>query len=113
MCQSSRRSRKVLLPSDLPGAFTLKKPEIDPSTTDSTGAPETEATIKGLWFGTKKGKVYLGTQKCKVIEWTMNPATGESTIIFEVHKKLGTGNYELSIENKIGKSTSATLFAVP
>ena len=93
-------------PINLPGAFTLKKPEIDPSTTDSTGAPGTEATIKGLWFGTKKGKVYLGTQKCKVTEWTMNPATGESTIIFEVHKKLGTGNYELSIENKIGQSLS-------
>ena len=89
----------------LTGAFTLKKPEIDPTST-ATGIPEDEITLNGMWFGTKKGKVYIGDQKCKVTSWTMNPATGVSTAKFVVHKKLVTATYFLEIENKIGKSLS-------
>ena len=59
-----------------------------------------------MWFGTKKGKVYVGAQKCKVNSWTMNPTTGESTIVFVVHKKIGAGTYVLEVENKIGRSLS-------
>ena len=98
---------------DLPGAFTLKKPEIDEGLSDGSGARETLATIKGMWFGTKKGKLYLGDQKCTVKSWEMNEITGDSTIVFEVNKKLLAGGYFLSIENKIGKSTMIKLFVVP
>jgi hypothetical protein len=97
----------------LSNAFTVKKPEINESTSDNHGAPEAEATIQGMWFGSKKGKVYLGEQKCKVESWAMDPATGESTIVFVVHKKIGAGSYPLQVENKIGRSVSTTLFAVP
>ena len=91
--------------TDLPGAFTLKKPEIGLINTGS-GTPGDSITINGMWFGTKKGKVYLGQEKCKVKEWTMNPATGVSTLVFEVTSKLGAGTYGLEVENKIGRSVS-------
>ena len=89
---------------DLPGAFTLRKPEISPVNTDS-GQPEDDITINGMWFGTRKGKVYVGDQKCKVKSWKMiDPTTGESTITFVVHKKITAGTYGLEVENKVGRS---------
>ena len=88
-----------------PGGFTLKKPEIEPISTAS-GSSGDEITINGMWFGTKKGTVYVGDQKCKVTSWTMNPTTGISTLTFVVHKKLGAGKYFLEIANKIGRSLS-------
>jgi hypothetical protein len=88
-----------------PGGFTLKKPEIEPISTAS-GSSGDEITIKGMWFGTKKGKVYIHNQKCKVTEWSMNPTTGVSTLTFVVSNKLGAGKYFLEVENKIGRSVS-------
>jgi C1A family cysteine protease len=97
---------KGAAPIVLSGAFTLRKPEIDPINTDS-GSVNDEITINGMWFGTKKGKVYVGQQKCKVTAWSVvDPATGVSTLTFVVHKKLGAGTYSLEIENKIGRSLS-------
>ena len=90
---------------DLPGAFTLRKPEINPINTQS-GSVGDEITINGMWFGTKKGKVYIGDQKCKVISWNMEPTTGISALTFVVHNKLGAGKYFLEVENKIGRSVS-------
>ena len=90
---------------DLPGAFTLRKPEIDPIST-ATGSAGDSITLNGMWFGTKKGKVYIGDQKCKVTAWTMNPTTGVSSLTFVVHDKIGAGKYFLEVENKIGRSVS-------
>ena len=96
-------------PIVLDGAFTLRKPEL-PLTNTYSGAPNTEFTIPatdGQWFGTKKGKVYIGGEKCKVKEWTMNPTTGASSVTFVISKKLGAGTYALELENKIGRAVSA------
>jgi hypothetical protein len=98
---------------DLPGGFTLKKPEIDEDLSDGTGTRGADATIKGLWFGSKKGTVYLGEKKCKVRSWEMNATTGESTIVFVVNNKLVAAGYALRIENKVGKSTMLKLFTIP
>jgi uncharacterized repeat protein (TIGR02543 family) len=97
---------------DLPGGFTVRKPYINPLTSDTRGLPDTQATLKGMWFGTKKGKVYVGGQKCRVTSWTMEPTTGESTIVFVVSKNLGAGVYGLEVENKIGRSLTFG-FSVP
>ena len=94
---------KGTAPIDLPGAFTLRKPQVNPTNTQS-GSVNDEITINGMWFGTKKGKVYVNQQKCKVLSWTMNPATGVSTLTFVVHKKIGAGTHSLEVENKIGRS---------
>lgn len=93
------------------GTFTVRKPQIDPDLSDKNGAPDTEATIRGLWFGSKKGKVFLGDYKAKVRSWTMDPTTGESTIVFVVPKKIGAGTYPLEVDNKIGRSL--TTFTTP
>ena len=103
---------KTAPPVVLPGAFTVNKPQIDPDLSDKNGAPDTEATIRGLWFGYKKGsplngKVYLGEQKCKVKSWTMDPTTGESTIVFVVPKNIVAGTYVLEVQNKVGRSLGA------
>jgi hypothetical protein len=92
-------------PINLLGGFTVRKPYVDPDTSSKSGSP---ASLKGLWFGTKKGKVYVGNQKCKVTSWSMDPSTGEGTIVFEINKKLGTGTYDLEVENKVGKSAPFT-----
>ena len=72
-------------------AFTVTNPVI--ISMPDGGAPEQEITIRGSFFGTKKGKVYLeymdGTEtkkkKCKVTEWVMyDLANGDSRIRFIV-----------------------------
>ena len=94
---------------DLPGAFTLRKPLLPPTNTYS-GAAGSEFTIPltdAQWLGTKKGKVFIGGEKCKVKAWTMNPTTGASSVTFVISKKLGASTYLLEVENKIGRALSA------
>jgi hypothetical protein len=94
---------------DLPGAFTLRKPSLPPTNTYS-GAAGSEFTIPltdAQWLGTKKGKVFIGGEKCKVKAWTMNPTTGASSVTFVISKKLGAATYLLEVENKIGRALSA------
>jgi hypothetical protein len=95
---------KGTAPIVLPNAFTLRKPLLDAAT--YTGSPEQEVTLTGMWFGTKKGKVYIEGRKCKIKEWNMNPTTGESTVTFIVHKKVGAGTFGLEVENKIGRAAA-------
>lgn len=90
--------------SDLPGGFAVRNPYINPLTSETHGAPGATATIKGKWFGTKKGKLYMEDQKCKVTSWTMDPTTGESQIVFVVPEKIGAGSYSLEVGNKVGRS---------
>jgi hypothetical protein len=87
----------------LPAGFTVRLPPIDPAS-PQTGISEKPVTLRGMWFGLKKGKVYVGDQKCKVTDWSMNPGTGVSTLTFVVHKKIVAGPNSLTVENKVGKS---------
>jgi hypothetical protein len=57
-----------------------------------------DATID--WYG----------PKCKVKEWTMNPATGESTLTFQIPRWLRAGTYGVEVVNKVGRTTA--LFTV-
>ena len=97
----------------LPGSFTVEPPEVV-SISSNTGAQESEITIAGYFFSTKKGKVYLrytdksGKDKlktCKVTSWTMISTTGVSEIKFVV-PKLVPGVYPLSISNKVGTAVA-------
>jgi hypothetical protein len=94
----------------LPGAFTVKPPEIDPLDTDH-GKPLAPITVTGRFFTTKKGKVYVedpdtGKKKtCKVTAWFMNPASGDSSMTFivpKLPKLLVPTTYTLKITNKLG-----------
>jgi hypothetical protein len=76
-------------------AFVVRPPEIY-SIEQGEGTAYDEITIKGKFFGTKKGKVYLEYEEggqivrrsCKVTKWWMDAVTNESEIFFIVPKML-------------------------
>jgi hypothetical protein len=107
-----RKEPKGVLPITMADAFTIMAPEII-SVIPNSGQAEAEIAISGKYFGSKKGKVYLGTQKCKVISWTMNSLTGVSQASFMVPKKLTSGIYDITVTNKVGSDTLANWFTIP
>jgi hypothetical protein len=96
----------------LPGAFTVKDPELDPLPVGH-GLPGASIAITGKYFSSKKGKVYLGDKKCKVITWEMNANTGESTASFVVPKKMPSETYNITLTNKVGSHTLSNGFTIP
>ncbi len=93
------------LPSFVIGnGFTVEAPEID-SADPTSGSAGDEIGINGLFFGTKKGKVTLGGNNCKVLNWKMNPETGESEIHFLIPNGLSSGTQELKVTNGVGSDT--------
>lgn len=108
-------------------ALTMMAPEI--LLVDPGSAPTRKINVSGIYFGTKKGKVYLVNpangrrmycsvakvhiwkgdegiamydKKCKIKELTMNPLTGASTLAFTVFKNLRAGTYGVEVVNKVG-----------
>jgi len=109
---------------------------------DPGSAPTRQISVSGMYFGNRKGAVYLvdpesgkrkicrfkevnlygddsnfdsetevAQKKCKVKEWTMNPATGESTLSFVMFKRLRAGTtWGLEVVNKVGSAVA--LFTV-
>jgi hypothetical protein len=104
--------------------FTVKAPEIvpfSPYAGSYAGSAGDQITIHGHFFGTKKGRVYLGyvvngkpTKKsCAVVSWTVvDPATGEGEIVFLLPKGLSAGVYDLIITNSVGSDTLLRGFTV-
>jgi hypothetical protein len=89
----------------LEDAFSIRPPEIE-SVEPVSGSVGDEITVKGLYFGNKKGKVSLGGKNCKVLSWTMDSLTGESTIRLLVAKGVPLGVRELKIINSMGNDTT-------
>ena len=85
----------VKTPFTLPG-FTLDLPTIG-TVVPATGEPKAAVTIHGGFFGAKKGKILLGTKKCKVTSWT------NTQIAFEV-PKLAAGAVDVTVTNSAGAS---------
>jgi hypothetical protein len=103
---------KGVAPTTLPKAFTIMAPDIASVLPDS-GAEGATIEISGNFFSTKKGKVYLGEKKCKVVLWEMNAASGASRIQFVVPGKMAPGPYNLKVTNKIGSDTLTNGFTIP
>lgn len=80
--------------------FTVKVPEVHEVTFISA---EQGYRVVGKFFGTKKGKIYLGDSACKVKTWTMNGATNESEATFFLPKGATPGTYMLNLVNKVGR----------
>jgi len=99
-----------------PGAFTSHGPEITSVDPGSRASGSTSpVTIYGYHFSTKKGRIALErggvVKSCKVLIWTMDAASGWSTIQFLVPKKLPAAtDYTLKVSNIVGSDT--TTFAV-
>ena len=75
--------------------FIVRPPEIH-AIEQGEGTAYDEITIRGKFFGTKKGKVYLEyeeegqpvSKSCKVLSWEMNSTTNDSKIVFVVPRCL-------------------------
>jgi YD repeat-containing protein len=92
-------------------AFSVREPEI--GTPDPTeGKTGGSITLTGRFFGTKKGKVYLGAKSCKVTSWTMDPATGNGEIVFTVPKGLAPGAQDLKVTNTVGTAIRLGAFTI-
>jgi hypothetical protein len=111
---------KTATPIITPGGFSVKNPELDPLVI-GYGQTGHVITVTGSFFSTKKGKVYLEDQitgkkkSCKVTSWSMDPATGISSLTFVVPKPKGYvpgvyTSYNLKITNKVG--TASTTFRI-
>ena len=109
-----RPSSKTAPSLTLTSSFTVMSPTITGVEPDH-GSPEQTITVRGRFFGSKKGKVYLGENKCKVVatSWIMNGATGESEIQCVVPKKISSGIYDVKVINKVGTATLPGGFTVP
>jgi hypothetical protein len=103
----------VLLETEKENGFTVKAPEIilvEPS----SGSIGDQITISGNYFGSKKGKVYLGyfsngksvEKSCSVINW------GDNKIVFVVPKGLLAGTYDLIVTNSVGTNTKLDIFTI-
>jgi YVTN family beta-propeller protein len=103
---------KGVAPIIIPGALTMMAPEIG-TVLPNTGAEGASITISGNYFGSKKGKVYLGDKKCKVLTWEMNATTGGSTVSFVVPKKMAPGPYNVKVTNKVDSDTLTNGFTIP
>jgi translation elongation factor P/translation initiation factor 5A len=94
-----------------PGAFTMMAPEIQ-VVKPASGPAKTAILLSGMFLGTKKGKVYLGDKKCKVLSWNMNATTGEGGIQFVVPDKMAPGPYNVTVTNKVDSVTLADGFTI-
>jgi len=76
-------------------AFVVRPPEIY-SIDQGAGTAWEQIAVRGKFFGTVKGKIYLehdgaeGPERknCKVSRWTMDSTTGEGEIVFVVPRML-------------------------
>lgn len=99
--------------------FTVKAPKIV-SLNANHSLTGDQIAINGRFFGTKKGRVYLGyeskgkpTKKsCKVLSWTMDPTTNEGEIVFAVPKGLSPEIYDLIVTNGVGSGTKPVIFTI-
>ena len=102
---------KGVAPTTLPKVFTIMAPDITSVLPDS-GAEGATIEISGNFFSTKKGKVYLGEKKCKMLLWEMNATSGISRIQFIVPGKITPGLHNLTVTNKVGSDTLANGFTI-
>jgi len=102
--------------------FTIKSPE-GISVSADAGLPGDQIEVTGNYFGSKKGKIFLEdpvtgwVKSCRIVSWSMDQTTGESSVIFAVPKpkKYVPGvstSYTLKVTNLIGTATSSTPFTI-
>jgi hypothetical protein len=94
------------------GAFTMMAPEIQVVKPPSGGS-KTTILLSGMFLGNKKGRIYLGDKKCRILSWSMNATTGEGGIQFMVPDKMTPKLYSLTVTNKVGSVTLTDGFIIP
>lgn len=100
-------------------AFTVEEPQIA-TVLPVEGYARDTVTITGMYFCSKKGKVFLEysdeggaiSAPCKVTSWTMDPDTGESRITFLVPTGLASHTYDVKVVNAVGEDISEDAYLV-
>lgn len=99
--------------------FTVKAPVIDSVDQGINPTGKRIGTIRGRFFGTKRGKIYLGyvggakRKSCSVRSWNVvDPTTEEGEIVFIVPKGLPFGTYDLIITNGVASVTESARFTI-
>ncbi len=91
------------------GTFNIMPPSIDEVTPD-TLTPGATITINGQFFTNKKPTIYLvdlvSSKKkgCRVVNPTMDPETGASSLNFVV-PKWGSGKYEIILQTLVSETS--------
>lgn len=67
------------------------------------GTVGTAVTISGSGFGAKAGEVLLGSEKCKVQDWS------DTRIVCTVSKPQPTGDYTVTVQAQKGKKAAAPM----
>lgn len=95
-------------PPIIVGQFQVREPEIQ-SFDPAQGAPGSNLTVQGMFFGSEKPRVLLipqdgGRQKrCKLLSHSMDPLTGQSSVECRI-PKTHQGEYTLLLRNQIGEA---------
>jgi hypothetical protein len=90
----------------------LKAPKIE-SVDPGSGSVAAQITISGNFFGSKKGKVYLGyvsdgktvKKSCSVVSWV------DDEIVFTV-ANVPAGTYDVIVTNSVGSDTRVGGFVI-
>lgn len=82
--------------------ITIERPLVTSLSTSSSD-PDGTFTVFGDFFGTKKGKVNVGTATAKVINWT------NTQIQLTMPKKLFNGLHFIKVDNKLGFDDSSSI----
>jgi hypothetical protein len=105
-------------PITLSNAFRVVPPEIG-EITPISGLPEATITVSGHAFGAKKPKVQLrdpagalGPKSCKVVTWTMDVTTNESSLQFLVTNHLPPAVYDFVLTNRVDSDAALNAFEV-
>lgn len=100
----------------LSDSFEVCEPHFE-AVEPSSGAPGDLMTIDGLYFGSKRPKVYfIGTvvpraKSAKVVSFSFNPYTNWGRLTVAVPKILG-GAYDVKVVNDVGECSLSSAFTV-
>ncbi len=92
------------VPFSLAG-MTIELPQPSGISPESA-APGQNVTISGTYFGTKKGKVVVGTKKAKIRTWT------DTSITFQVPSSVNDDLVFVYVSNAAGRATSDPVLAI-
>ncbi len=105
---------KKTSPVVLPGAFTARIPDaivVSPA----HGVAGQTLTVQGRFFGSKykkSSKLLIGTQRCPILSWAMDPASGASVVQCHVPSGLVAGSYDLTVVSAAGSTTVPGAFSL-
>ncbi len=82
-------------------AFEVRPPS-DLALSATCASPGDELVLTGRFLGPKKGRVFVGGKRAKVLEWTPGEAGGDDTVRLRLPKKKVIGTVDVEVRTKVG-----------